>query len=48
MLVNKLYVPNKSKEAIIIDGISRKVRVIRKPMFYPDQIIHWSIILILE
>lgn len=48
MLVNKLYVPNKSKETIIIDGISRKVRVIRKPMFYPDQIIHLSIILILE
>jgi len=48
MLVNKLYVPNKSKEAIIIDGISRKVRVIHKPKFYPDQIIHWSIMLILE
>ncbi len=48
MLVNKLYVPNKSKETIIIDGISRKVRVIRKPMFYPDQIIHLCIILILE
>lgn len=48
MLVNKLYVPNKSKEAIIIDGISRKVRVIHKPKFFPDQIIHWSIMLILE
>lgn len=48
MLVNKLYVLNKSKEAIIIDGISRKVRVIHKSMFYPDQIIHLSIMLILE
>ena len=48
MLINKSYVPNKSKEAVIIDGISRKVRIIHKPKFYPDQIIQWSIMLILE
>lgn len=48
MLINKTYVPTKSHEFIIVDGISRKVRNIKKPVFYPDQIIHWCIMNILE
>ena len=48
MLLNKTYNPMKSTEFKIIDGVSRKTRIIHKPKFYPDQIIHWSIMNILE
>lgn len=48
MLINKTYVPTKSHEFTIVDGISRKVRNIKKPAFYPDQIIHWCIMNVLE
>ena len=44
MLVNKTYKSHKSNEFKIVDGISRKIRIIHKPKFYPDQIIHWSLI----
>ena len=46
MLVNKTYKPHKSNEFKIVDGISRKIRIIHKPKFYPDQIIHWCLIYI--
>ena len=36
MLVNKTHKPHKSNEFKIVDGISRKIRVIHKPKFYPD------------
>ena len=48
MLVNKTYKPHKSNEFKIVDGISRKIRIIHKPKFYPDQIIHWSLVNIIE
>ena len=48
MLVNKTYKPHKSNEFKIVDEISRKIRIIHKPKFYPDQIIHWSLINIIE
>ena len=48
MLLNKTYKPHKSNEFKIVDGISRKIRTIHKPKFYPDQIIHWSLINIIE
>lgn len=48
MLINKTYVPTKSHEFTIVDGISRKVRNIKKPAFYPDQVIHWCIMNVLE
>ena len=47
-LVNKTYKPHKSNEFKIVDEISRKIRIIHKPKFYPDQIIHWSLINIIE
>ena len=37
MLLNKTYNPMKSIEFKIIDGVSRKTRIIHKPKFYPDQ-----------
>jgi len=45
MLVNKTYHPSRYIEKTIEDGSSKKVRTICKPMYYPDQIIHWALIL---
>jgi len=45
MLKNKTYIPSKYFESRIVDGLSKKERKIYKPKFYPDQIIHWSLML---
>lgn len=43
MLKNKTYKPSKYIEMKIHDGTRKKGRVIYKPRFYPDQIIHWCL-----
>jgi len=48
MLVNKTYVPSPYTIKRIYDGAHKKERVISKPRFYPDQIIHWALMLVLE
>ena len=48
MLVNKTYKPSPYIESIIFDGGNKKERLIHKPKFYPDQIIHWALMLQLE
>lgn len=48
MLVDKTYEPSPYKEMKILDGARKKERIIYKPMFYPDQIIHWALMLQLE
>lgn len=48
MLVNKSYVPSPYIEKKIFDGARKKERVIKKPKFFPDQCIHWSLMLIVE
>lgn len=48
MLVNDTYVPCKYIEQKIKDGANKKERIIFKPSFYPDQCIHWTIMLQLE
>jgi len=45
MLKNKTYIPSKYYESKIVDGLSKKERIIYKPKFYPDQIIHWALML---
>ncbi|MCK9235907.1 MAG: RNA-directed DNA polymerase [Acholeplasmataceae bacterium] len=45
MLINKTYIHSPYIEGEIKDGISRKERIIHKPKFYPDQIIHWALML---
>lgn len=45
MLLEQAYTPSHYKELKIIDGISKKERIISKPRFYPDQIIHWALML---
>lgn len=48
MLLRKTYVPSKPQIKTIQDRSSGKVRVIHKPNFYPDQIVHWALMLQLE
>jgi len=45
MLVNQTYKPSPYISKIIFDSSSGKERTIYKPMFFPDQIIHWALIL---
>ena len=40
LLINKSYIPSPYIEKVIYEGSSRKERIIHKPQFYPDQIIH--------
>lgn len=43
MLVDKTFVPREYERMELYDGIRRKKRMISKPCFYPDQVIHWAI-----
>lgn len=42
------FIPSEYEIKIIYDGNSKKERTIKKPKFYPDQIVHWMIMNILE
>ena len=48
LLRNKKYIPSPYIEMKIHDGNSKKERTIYKPRFYPDQCIHWSLMLQLQ
>lgn len=48
MLINKTYVPSEPKIKTIQDASSGKIRTIYKPNFFPDQIIHWALMLQVE
>lgn len=48
MLLNGTYIPSPYTTKRIMDGTARKEREISKPRFFPDQIIHWAIMLQLE
>lgn len=43
ILINKEYIPNPYETMTIREGSNKKERVIFKPEFYPDQIIHWAL-----
>lgn len=45
MLVNKDYIPSPYIIKTVHDGANKKERTIYKPRFYPDQIIHWALML---
>ena len=48
MLINQTYRPTKPHIKVIQDGAIGKTRTIHKPNFYPDQIIHWALMLQIE
>jgi len=45
MLLEKSYIPSPYRRKMIKDGSSQKEREISKPRYYPDQIIHWALML---
>ena len=47
-LKDKTYRPSPYVEMKIHDGANKKERIIYKPRFYPDQIIHWALMLQIE
>lgn len=48
LLIHKAYVPSSPKPKEIQDNSSGKQREIFKPNFFPDQIIHWALMIQLE
>lgn len=48
LLSTKTYTPSHYFKDVIEDGISHKKRVIFKPRFNPDQIIHWALAQIIQ
>lgn len=48
MLKEHTYTPSPYKEMTIQDGARKKERVIYKPEFYPDQVVHWALMLVIE
>lgn len=42
-LSTKTYKPKPYVEMKIHDGVRKKERIIYKPCFYPDQIVHWAL-----
>ena len=43
MLMSKTYIPSPYIILKIQDGTRKKKRIIFKPKFYPDQVIHWAL-----
>lgn len=48
LLITQSYVPSPYKVKTVRDGATQKVRTIHKPRYYPDQIIHWALMLQLQ
>jgi hypothetical protein len=48
ILREETFVPNKGIKKTIQDISSGKVREIIKPNFFPDQCVHWALVLVLE
>lgn len=48
MLINKTFTPIRPHHRSVYDGANKKERIIFKPRFYPDHIIHWSLLLQIE
>ncbi len=48
ILITKSYQPGQLKEKTIREGAQQKERHVTKIQFFPDQIVHWAIILVLQ
>jgi len=48
LLITQSYVPSPYAVKTVRDGAAQKERTIHKPRYYPDQIIHWALMLQLE
>lgn len=47
-LLSNSFVPAEYRTGTVREGSSKKVRAISKPNFFPDQIVHWAIMLQLQ
>ena len=48
MIVNETFKPTPYRQFIVVDGISGKERLVSCPAFFPDQCLHWLVILATE
>lgn len=48
MLINKTYIPSPYETMQMYDSHRAKYRTLKKPKFYPDQCIHWALMLVCE
>ena len=48
LLINKNFQASSYEKKEIIDGVKNKKRIIYKPRFFPDQVIHWCLMLQIE
>ncbi len=48
MLLDATFVPSTPKMKSVYDTTSGKTRAISRPPFYPDQVVHWALMLALE
>lgn len=48
ILKNNNFIPSPYEKVKIMDGVRKKERIIYKPAFFPDQCIHWALMLQLE
>ena len=48
LLSTETYIPSSYHKVAIHDGVRKKERVIFKPKFYPDQCVHWALMLQIE
>lgn len=45
MLIDKAFTPSPYDQKKILDGAGKKERIISKPRYFPDQIVHWALML---
>ena len=48
LLESKIYEPSPYRVFTITDGCSKKQREISAPKFYPDQVVHWAVMQIIQ
>lgn len=48
LLLTQEYIPSPYVIKTIQDGVNQKTRTIYKPNYYPDQIVHWALMLQIE
>lgn len=48
ILKNRTFKPSRPRIFEIADGRNKKIRTIQAPRLFPDQVIHWSVMLVLQ
>lgn len=48
LLKTNSFIPSPYEKVKIMDGVRKKERIIFKPRFFPDQVVHWALMLQIE